>query len=496
MSTLGEAKFYADHGFCDILYAAPIVPAKLERIDAILRGEDGQADVHFPSFKERLSSGQVPGLTLPLTSSLSPQHPRKSPLELGVSIAILIDSEFGFEVVKTKLRQNQRSLRETPHITPSMHPVKLWLDIDGGYHRTGMNYADDSDVARLLQSIASSLMGPNAEFKSASHVHDQPLASATCHFSEGSSKDIQVLLHGLYYHGGNSYGAKTSSEIESYAEKERDAVRGMKVECEAVGLKFGSLAVGSTPTCSQPPSDLHPINEFHPGNYIFYDSWQAMIGSCDWEKNASWVLAQVISAYTKPDRIAFDAGALALSKDLGATHVRDEKKASIERRRTSSSSLQSAQAADGSALAAASSEGPYIMNQTKAASSKSVSTTMNDSSSSLSSLSSSPMSSHPSPLGGPSSSSSSAAAPAEFGLLTQHSDLLYLARITQEMGIIQVRPEHAHRSDVLAHTLMTPGQHFRIIPNHSCLSAACFPSLFIVHGDSVVDEWFTAPRIW
>ena len=30
------------------------------------------------------------------------------------------------------------------------------------------------------------------------------------------------------------------------------------------------MAIGATPSCSKPPDDIQEINEFHPGNYVFY----------------------------------------------------------------------------------------------------------------------------------------------------------------------------------------------------------------------------------
>jgi D-serine deaminase-like pyridoxal phosphate-dependent protein len=323
-----------------------------------------------------------------------------TPSSLGVNIAVLIDSKFGFEVVKTWVKSKGVALR-------------LWLDIDGGYHRTGMNYEEDSDIDVLLAEISKEV--------------------------KQEYKDL-ILLDGLYYHGGNSYGSKTIEEIEKYSAQERDAVKGMQAKCEKHSMTFRTMAVGSTPTCSRPPAVLEPINEIHPGNYIFYDSWQALIGSCDWTSNASWVLAQIVSTYTTPDRAAFDAGALALSKDLGASHVRDLKYTA------SSPSSQS----------------------------------------SVQDTASGPMASHP---------IVSLAAPIEFGLIESHQDVLYISRITQEMGIIEVRKSQVS-SGAKAHQLLKPSDRIRISPNHSCLSAACFPSLFIVHGENVVDEWVTAPRIW
>ena len=36
------------------------------------------------------------------------------------------------------------------------------------------------------------------------------------------------------------------------------------------GIEFPTVAIGATPSCSKPPDDVEGINEFHPGNYVFY----------------------------------------------------------------------------------------------------------------------------------------------------------------------------------------------------------------------------------
>lgn len=398
MSTLGEAQFFAQHGFTDILYASPIVPSKLERIEKILLGEYAGVNGSF---------GHKAG-----TKKDTPATP--PPRSLGVQIAVLIDSKFGLDVIHQKVKEM--------HAKAPQQPLKVWLDVDGGYHRTGFNYEEDSEVSVLLDEISQAMKEGGAWRRT------ETGQDGSTHF---------VTLQGIYYHSGNSYGSKSVAEIEEYAAKERDAVKGFEALCEKKGLKIPTLAVGSTPTCSRPPPSLAPINEIHPGNYIFYDSWQALIGSCDWSSNASWVLAQVVSTYKNPDRAAFDAGALGLSKDLGPSHIRDM------------NYLQGL--AQPSSLAAAA------------------------------------------PV-----SSASATAPSEFGLIESLSSTLYISRITQEMGIVEVRKHLVSDSPDApkAHRLLKPSQRIRIIPNHSCLSAACYPSLYIVHGDTVIDQWATAPRFW
>jgi D-serine deaminase-like pyridoxal phosphate-dependent protein len=64
--------------------------------------------------------------------------------------------------------------------------------------------------------------------------------------------------------------------------------------------------------------NLNGINEARPGNYIFFDAFQATLGSCRLEDCALTVLAAVIHSNRTEGKIVLDAGAIALSKDRGA----------------------------------------------------------------------------------------------------------------------------------------------------------------------------------
>jgi D-serine deaminase-like pyridoxal phosphate-dependent protein len=58
---------------------------------------------------------------------------------------------------------------------------------------------------------------------------------------------------------------------------------------------------------------------------------------------------------------------------------------------------------------------------------------------------------------------------------------LRLASLSQEHGII--------RSEGPLDSGWSPGDVVRILPNHSCLAAACFDRYHVVRGDEIVDEW-------
>jgi len=86
------------------------------------------------------------------------------------------------------------------------------------------------------------------------------------------------------------------------------------------GLNVKVVSVGSTPTV--PYSSNNPIvNEIRPGNFVFYDNIQYVLGSCNKEQWALAILATVISQ-PDADRIVIDAGSKALNLDKGA-HATD-----------------------------------------------------------------------------------------------------------------------------------------------------------------------------
>ncbi|HPW56655.1 MAG: hypothetical protein KA072_09280 [Thermoanaerobaculaceae bacterium] len=56
-----------------------------------------------------------------------------------------------------------------------------------------------------------------------------------------------------------------------------------------------------------------------------------------------------------------------------------------------------------------------------------------------------------------------------------------VAVATQEHGVVSGPPYTIGRFRV--------GDRLRIVPNHSCLAAACFDRYHVVEGQAVVDEW-------
>ncbi|KAK3749909.1 hypothetical protein QZH41_017357, partial [Actinostola sp. cb2023] len=84
---------------------------------------------------------------------------------------------------------------------------------------------------------------------------------------------------------------------------------------KAAGIECPTVGVGSTPNCSKPVKDIQGITEFHPGNYVFYDYQQSLIGSCQLEDVAMRVLTRVIGHYPDRGHLLVDCGFTGLSHD-------------------------------------------------------------------------------------------------------------------------------------------------------------------------------------
>ena len=81
-----------------------------------------------------------------------------------------------------------------------------------------------------------------------------------------------------------------------------------------MSIDVTTVSIGSTPTMST-IDHLDGIDEIRPGNYIFFDAFQATLGSCSFDDTALTVLAAVI--HRSHNKLVIDAGAIALSKDRG-----------------------------------------------------------------------------------------------------------------------------------------------------------------------------------
>ena len=162
----------------------------------------------------------------------------------------------------------------------------VFLKVDCGYHRAGVD-PELQEAVQLAMKMAN-----------ATGVHFQ----------------------GLLTHAGHSYHTHNVDEIRKIAKQETSALTGFQNKLQEQGISQLTRSIGSTPTASV-VERFSDTDDVRPGNYVFFDVFQAAIGSCDLSQCAVSVLATVIGSYPQHRHLLVDAGALALSKDAGPDHL-------------------------------------------------------------------------------------------------------------------------------------------------------------------------------
>lgn len=164
----------------------------------------------------------------------------------------------------------------------------VFLKIDCGYHRAGVE-PGNPEAVRLAKML----------------------------------DDAELLrFRGLLTHAGHSYHARSRDEIAPIAETEQQCLTGFAAVLRGEGIDGLVRSVGSTPTMSV--AERIDADEMRPGNYLFFDRFQATIGSCTIDDCAAFVVASVVGVYPARGEAIIDCGSLGLSKDGGATHVDPE----------------------------------------------------------------------------------------------------------------------------------------------------------------------------
>lgn len=172
-------------------------------------------------------------------------------------------------------------------------PFHVLLKVDCGYGRAGVAPASP-EALDLARRIAD-----------ARHLH----------------------FDGILSHSGHAYAVRSRDGARAVAEEERRVMVELAQRLRAAGIGGDEggdggleVSVGSTPAMAA-VEDLSGVTEVRPGNYCFFDGTQAALGSCTPAECAVTVLTSVVSCRPDAGHAVTDAGALALSKDPGPTHL-------------------------------------------------------------------------------------------------------------------------------------------------------------------------------
>jgi D-serine deaminase-like pyridoxal phosphate-dependent protein len=130
-------------------------------------------------------------------------------------------------------------------------------------------------------------------------------------------------LRGVMTHAGHSYDTNDPAKVVPIAAAERDAALDAAAAIRAAGLPCEIVSIGSTPTVLH-ADHLRGVTEVRAGIYMLWDLAQLSRNMCGIDDIAVSVLAAVIGHNRAGRAIILDAGALALSKDIGANrHLPD-----------------------------------------------------------------------------------------------------------------------------------------------------------------------------
>ena len=246
VSNLRELRVLAESGRRDITWAYPIIPSRVPEIAELC--------LEFPETR----------------------------------IGLVVDSDFALDALLEGL---------VPKVDGKLaHRLPLWLKVDCGYHRVGVDPEAESSY-----ELAARL---------------------------GSADGME--LRGILSHSGHSYNRPGHDHALAVAYEERDVMAVFAARLRARGIDVPEVSIGSTPAMSalirESGAHLEGVTEMRPGNYVFYDRSQVAIGSCDVTDCAVTVWSSVVSCSPGTGigagagargHSVIDAGALSLSKDAG-----------------------------------------------------------------------------------------------------------------------------------------------------------------------------------
>ncbi len=160
------------------------------------------------------------------------------------------------------------------------HPVGLFIKVDTGYHRTGVDADDLVKIKKLLNRL----------------------------------RDTKKLIFiGFLTHAGNTYHSDNSKEFIETVELGLEKILALKTFLMDQ-FPLMQLSWGDTPSCAV-YNNFYGIDEFRPGNFVFYDNMQVHIGSCQMSDVAVCMAAPVLAVHPQRNEIVVHAGAVHLSKD-------------------------------------------------------------------------------------------------------------------------------------------------------------------------------------
>lgn len=157
-------------------------------------------------------------------------------------------------------------------------PVHVYIEIDTGSGRTGFLPDQTDQIEHLIEVL---------------NISDY------------------LNFKGFYSHPGHSYSARSVNEIRAV---HQDVTSKMQFLASGFSKYDPVCCIGDTPCCSV-SDQFEGIDEISPGNFVFYDLMQVMIGSCRVDRIATVLAAPVVAKHPERNEIVIHGGAIHLSSE-------------------------------------------------------------------------------------------------------------------------------------------------------------------------------------
>ncbi len=158
--------------------------------------------------------------------------------------------------------------------------VDLFIELDAGYHRSGVSTDDVACIKAIADEIA---------------------------------KSDKTNFYGLYCHPGNTYHEDSIEGIKVLWANAIIAVNAIRDQLASV---YSNIVVrmGDTPGCSV-VEDMKGVDEIGPGNFVFYDLVMNYLNVCNEEDIAVAVASPIVAKHQERGEIIIHGGAVHFSKD-------------------------------------------------------------------------------------------------------------------------------------------------------------------------------------
>jgi len=160
------------------------------------------------------------------------------------------------------------------------HPVLIWIKIDVGTSRTGLMADDIVALDKIVDAL-----------RKYPHLH----------------------FAGFLAHAGHSYHARSVTEVQRIYDQALAILMELKARFISTFPDI-MISLGDTPGASM-VTQLGPVDELRPGNYVFYDLMQYEIGACHLEDIAVAMACPVVAVHPERKQWIIYGGAIHFSKD-------------------------------------------------------------------------------------------------------------------------------------------------------------------------------------